>query len=336
MRAACKALGISRATYYRQQRTQDTDPPVAPLPRQSPRALSEAEKQKILETLLSERFVDQAPRQIVATLLDENVYLCSASTMYRLLRTQQMVTERRALARHPHYQKPELLATGPNQIWSWDITKLKGPVKYSYYCLYVILDIFSRFAVGVLVAERESAELAKELILEAAVQQGIAPDQLTVHADRGSAMKSKSVAQLLVDLGVEKTHSRPHVSNDNPYSESQFKTLKYCPNFPERFGSIEEARQIVETLFVWYNQEHRHSGIAMLTPAMVHNGEGAARLCARQEVLRLAYEAHPERFVFGVPQAGRLPEAVWINPPLIPQEPSRDGSGDNDATTAQI
>lgn len=309
---------------------------MVPLPRQSPRALSEAEKQKILETLLSERFVDQAPRQIVATLLDEKVYLCSASTMYRLLRAQQMVTERRAVARHPQYKKPELLATGPNQIWSWDITKLKGPVKYSYYCLYVILDIFSRFAVGVLVAERESAELAKELILEAAVQQGIEPDQLTVHADRGSAMKSKSVAQLLVDLGVEKTHSRPHVSNDNPYSESQFKTLKYCPDFPERFGSIEEARQIVAALFVWYNQEHRHSGIAMLTPAMVHNGEGAARLCARQEVLRLAYEAHPERFVSGVPQAGVLPEAVWINPPLPTIEPSRDGSGDIDATTAQI
>ena len=304
--------------------------------RKSPRALSETESQKVLETLLSQRFVDRAPRQIVATLLDEKVYLCSASTMYRLLRAQQMVTERRALARHPPYKKPELLATGPNQIWSWDITKLKGPVKYSYYCLYVILDIFSRFAVGFLVAERECAELAKELILAAAVQQGIEPDQLTVHADRGSAMKSKSVAQLLVDLGVDKTHSRPHVSNDNPYSESQFKTLKYCPDFPERFGSIEDARQIMEALFTWYNQEHRHSGIAMLTPAMVHKGEGATRLCARQAILSLAYEAHPERFVSGVPQVGALPEAVWINPPLNPCESSRDDSGGNNAATAQV
>jgi putative transposase len=327
---------MSRATYYRKQRPQDADRPVALTRRKSPRALSEAERHKILETLLSERFVDQAPRQIVATLLDEKVYLGSASTMYRLLRAQKMVTERRALARHPHYKKPELLATGPNQLWSWDITKLKGPVKYSYYCLYVIIDVFSRFVVGFLVAERECAELAKELILQAAVEQGIEPDQLTVHADRGSAMKSKSVAQLLVDLGVDKTHSRPHVSNDNPYSESQFKTLKYCPDFPERFGSLEDARQIMEALFVWYNQEHRHSGIAMLTPAMVHQGEGPARLCARQEVLCLAFEAHPERFVSGIAQAGVLPEAVWINPPLLPDEPSRDGSGDNDAATAQI
>jgi putative transposase len=294
------------------------------------------ERQEVRETLLSKRFVDQAPRQIVAALLDEKVYRCSASTMYRLLRAEQMVTERRAQARHPHYEKPELLATGPNQIWSWDITKLKGPVKYSYYCLYVIVDIFSRFVVGWIVAERECAELAKELILRAAVQQGIEPDQLTVHADRGSAMKSKSVAQLLVDLGVDKTHSRPHVSNDNPYSESQFKTLKYCPGFPERFGSVEDARQIVAALFTWYNQEHRHSGIAMLTPAMVHHGQGAARLCARQEVLSLAYEAHPERFVSGVPRAGALPEAVWINPPLIPGEPSRDGSGDKNAAAASI
>ena len=290
----------------------------------------------MLETLLSERFVDRAPRQIVATLLDENIYVCSASTMYRLLRSEQMLTERRALARHPHYKKPELLATAPNQIWSWDITKLKGPVKYSYYCLYVIIDIFSRFVVGWMVAERECAQLAKELILEATVQQAIPPGQLTVHADRGSAMKSKSVAQLLLDLGVDKTHSRPHVSNDNPYSESQFKTLKYCPDFPERFGSVEDAPQISEELFAWYNQEHRHSGIAMLTPAMVHNGEGAARLCARQVILSLAYEAHPERFVSGVAQAGVLPEAVWINPPLNLRESSRDASGDQDAATAQV
>jgi putative transposase len=316
-RAACIALGISRATYYRKPSLQAADQP-APLPRRkSHRALSEQERQKILETLLSERFVERAPRQIVATLLDEGIYLCSASTMYRLLRTQQMTQERRALARHPNYKKPELLATGPNQIWSWDITKLKGPVKYSYYCLYVIIDIFSRFVVGWRVAERESAELAKELILSATLRHAIDANQLTIHADRGSAMKSKSVAQLLVDLGVEKTHSRPHVCNDNPYSESQFKTLKYCPDFPERFGSIEDARQISEELFAWYNQEHRHSGIAMLTPAMVHHGESAARLEARQVVLSGAYQANPQRFVSGTPKSGSLPEAVWINAPAV-------------------
>jgi len=315
-RAACTALGISRATYYRKQGLQEADQPASLTRRKSHRALSEQETQKVLDTLLLERFVDRAPRQIVATLLDEGIYLCSASTMYRFLRAEQMTKERRGLARHPNYKKPELLATGPNQIWSWDITKLKGPVKYSYYCLYVIIDIFSRFVVGWKVAERESAELAKELILCATLQHAIDANQLTIHADRGSAMKSKSVAQLLVDLGVEKTHSRPHVSNDNPYSESQFKTLKYCPDFPQRFGSIEDARQVGEELFAWYNHHHRHSGIAMLTPAMVHHGEGAARLEARQIVLSGAYQANPQRFVSGAPKSGSLPEAVWINAPV--------------------
>jgi putative transposase len=323
---------MSRATYYRKQRPSQADQPLPPTRRKSHRALSEQERQQVLATLLLERFVDRAPRQIVATLLDENIYLCSASTMYRLLRAEQMVQERRNLARHPAYKKPELLATGPNQVWSWDITKLKGAVKYSYYCLYVIIDIFSRYVVDWRVAERESAELAKELILSATLQQGIDPNQLTIHADRGSAMKSKSVAQLLLDLGVEKTHSRPHVSNDNPYSESQFKTIKYAPDFPERFGSHEDAQIQSEQLFEWYNHHHRHSGIAMLTPAMVHHGEGTKRLAARAEVLVQAYAAHPERFVLGVPKPGELPEAVWINPPAANQV-AADGT-DQAATAA--
>ncbi|MCW3096815.1 MAG: Integrase catalytic region [Chthonomonadaceae bacterium] len=289
----------------------------------------------MLKTLLEDRFVDRAPRQIVATLLDENIYLCSASTMYRILHTEQMLKERRAQARHPAYKKPELLATGPNQIWSWDITKLKGPVKYSYYCLYVILDIFSRFVVGWMVAERECAELARELILSACLTHQVGREQLTVHADRGSAMTSKSVTQLLVDLGVTKTHSRPHVSDDNPYSESQFKTIKYAPRFPARFGSLQDAQALSRELLDWYNNEHRHSGIAMLTPAMVHNGESASRLAARQVVLSAAYGAHPERFVSGPPQAGTLPEAVWINPPLA-IETSRDDTGANHAPTTTV
>ena len=289
----------------------------------------------MLKTLLEDRFVDRAPRQIVATLLDENIYLCSASTMYRVLHTEQMVKERRAQARHPEYKKPELLAIGPNQIWSWDITKLKGPVKYSYYCLYVILDIFSRFVVGWIVAERECAELARELILAACLTQSVGREQLTVHADRGSAMTSKSVTQLLVDLGVTKTHSRPHVSDDNPYSESQFKTIKYAPRFPARFGSLEDAQALSGELLEWYNNEHRHSGIAMLTPAMVHNGEAASRLAARQVVLCAAYAAHPERFVLGLPQVGTLPEAVWINPPPA-LETSRDDTGDNHAPASPV
>ena len=289
----------------------------------------------MLKTLLQDRFVDRAPRQVVATLLDEKIYLCSASTMYRILHAEQMVKERRAQARHPEYKKPELLATGPNQIWSWDITKLKGPVKYSDYCLYVLLDIFSRFVVGWIVAERECAELARELILAACLTHQVGREQLTVHADRGAAMTSKSVTQLLVDLGVTKTHSRPHVSDDNPYSESQFKTIQYAPRFPARLGSLQDAQALSGELLEWYNTEHRHSGIAMLTPAMVHRGEAASRLAARQVVLCAAYAAHPERFVLGLPQAGTLPEAVWINPPPALQT-SREDTGDNHAPTSPV
>jgi putative transposase len=235
--------------------------------------------------------------------------------MYRILDEQGEVKERRNQLRHPAYQKPELLATGPNQVWSWDITKLLGPAKWSYFYLYVILDIFSRCVVGWMVARRESAALAEKLIQETCQKQGIQPGQLTLHADRGTSMKSKPVALLLSDLGVTKTHSRPYTSEDNPYSEAQFKTLKYRPDFPERFGSPEDARGFCQTFFTWYNKEHHHSGIALLTPEVVHYGQAEAVFKIREKTLIAAYEAHPERFVKKVPAPPMLPEAAWINPP---------------------
>jgi putative transposase len=280
-----------------------------------PRALSDAERVRVREVLNSERFADCAPRTVYATLLDEQQYLCSWRTMYRILADADEVRERRNQVRRSGYAAPELLATAPNQLWSWDITKLRGPVAWTYYYLYVILDVFSRAVVGWLIAEREDAELAETLIAETCAKEGIGPQQLTIHADRGSAMTSKVVAQLLVDLGVAKTHSRPHVSNDNPYSEAQFKTLKYRPSYPDRFGSLVDARQWARDFFQWYNHEHRHSGIGLLTPAMVHGGQAADVVAARQQVLNAAYAAHPERFVRGQPLAAPPPSAVWINPP---------------------
>ena len=288
----------------------------------SHRALAEDEQQKVLEVLNSERFADVAPAEVHATLLDEGVYLCSVSTMYRLLHSHSEVKERRNQLRHPNYAKPELLATGPNQLWSWDITKLKGPQKWSIFHLYVILDVFSRYVVGWMVAERESATLAKKLIAESMGKQELSRDQLeglVLHADRGTSMGSKLVAQLLADLGVTKTHSRPYTSNDNPFSESQFKTMKYRPEFPERFGSIEDARTFGRVFFPWYNGEHRHSGIAHLTPEQVHYGLGEAVLAERQRALDLAYEAHPERFSKR-PTVPSLHREVWINPPSVAQE----------------
>ena len=269
----------------------------------------------MLDVLDSDRFADVAPAEVVATLLDEGQYVCSVSTMYRLLRRTDAVRERRRILRHPKYKRPELLAKGPNQLWSWDITKLRGPGKYTYYYLYVILDVYSRYVVGWCVSYRESAELAEKLILDACLQQKVERGQLTIHADRGSAMTSKVVAQLLSDLGVEKTHSRPHVSNDNPYSETQFKTLKYRPDFPELFGSIQDARRFCSEFFDWYNKEHRHSGIAMLTPATVHYGKAEETIAKRQSVLEAAYAANPQRFVRHAPRHEPLPEEVWINPP---------------------
>jgi len=271
-------------------------------------------------------FVDQAPQVIYATLLDEGRYICSARTMYRILAQQNEVRERRHQRRHPHYTKPELIATGHNQVWSWDITKLKGPVKWTYFYLYVILDIFSRLVVGWMLAHRESAELAKCLIRESCEKQGIQPGQLILHADRGSSMKSKPVAFLLADLGVTKTHSRPHVSNDNPFSEAQFKTLKYRPQFPQRFGCLQDARTHCRTFFHWYNTQHLHSGIAMMTPQNVHYGQADIILKHRTETLEMARMKNPIRFK-GKPLAlDEVPEAVWINKPseqgkTVPEQP---------------
>jgi putative transposase len=269
----------------------------------------------VLDELRSERFMDDSPAQVYATLLDEGTYLASQSTMYRLLAANGEVRERRDQLRRPNYTKPELLATGPNELWSWDITKLFGPYKWTYYYLYVILDVFSRYVVGWMVAHRESAVLAEKLIAETLTKQGITRGQLTLHADRGSSMKSKPVAFLLADLGVTKSHSRPHVSNDNPFSESQFKTMKYRPDFPERFGCIQDARTFGQPFFRWYNDEHRHSGLGLHTPASVHYGLAGAIRDQRIDVLAAAYAAHPDRFVRVIPQPPLLPTAVWINPP---------------------
>jgi putative transposase len=277
--------------------------------------LSDAERQRVLDVLHEERFMDKAPAEVYAKLLDEGVYHCSISTMYRILRSNKEVKERRNQLRHPEYKKPELIATAPNQVWSWDITKLKGPVKWTYFYLYVIIDIYSRCVVGWMVASRETGKLAKDLIKETCVRQGIAEDQLVIHSDRGTSMTSKVVALLLSDLGVTKSLNRPHVSNDNPFSESQFKTLKYRPTFPPRFGSIEDARACSQRLLEWYNKEHYHSGIALMTPATVHYGRAEDCNAGRQAILSLAYNQHPERFVNGQPKTIALPEEVWINKP---------------------
>jgi putative transposase len=311
---ACEALGVARSTLYRRRQPVVSKPKPRP---QAHRALGEAEREQVLGALHSERFVDQAPAEVWATLLDEGTYYCSIRTMYRILAAHGEVRERRNQLRHPNYRKPELLAEGPNQVWSWDITKLRGPVKWSYYYLYVILDIFSRYVTGWMLAQREGAELARHLIRESCRKQGIEAGQLTIHADRGSSMRSKSVALLLADLGVTKTHSRPHVSNDNPYSESQFKTLKYCPQFPRRFGSIEAARLFCRSFFDYYNHEHRHSGIGLMTPAIVHHGRAQQVKAARRQTLLEAYRVHPERFVRGMPQPPVLPSQAWINPPPV-------------------
>ena len=248
------------------------------------------------------------------TLLDEGTYLCSPRTMYRLLDAAGEVKERRDQVRRPHYAAPELLATQPNEVWSWDITKLLGPAKWTYFYLYVILDIFSRYVVGWMVAPHESAALAERLIAETCAKQGIVPGQLTLHADRGGAMRSKPVALLLADLGVTKTHSRPHVSNDNPFSEAQFKTLKYCPQFPDRFGSIEDGRAFGQVFFRWYNQDHRHSGLGFLTPAVVHFGQAEAVRAHRDRVLAAAY-ARASRALRQRPAATRRPAERRLDQP---------------------
>jgi putative transposase len=314
--AACQALDVPRSSLYRTRKV--TEPPVAPASVVSPRALLPTEKAEVRQVLNSARFADQAPREVYASLIDEGKYLCSWRTMYRILNENQELRERRNQLRHPNYAKPELLATQPNQLWSWDITKLLGPTKWTYYYLYNILDVFSRYSVGWLIAERESASLAEDLITATCVRQGIQAGQLTIHADRGSSMSSKPLALLMADLGVTKTHSRPHVSNDNPFSEAQFKTLKYRPDYPEHFGCQADARTWAGEFFRWYNYEHHHSAIGLLTPADVHFGRAQTILDQRQQVLHAAFLKNPERFVKGPSIPTQVPTAVWINPPNLP------------------
>jgi putative transposase len=306
-------LGLSRAVVYRRRNPAE---PKAKRARPRPaRALDQCERQEVLDTLHAKRFCDQSPVNVYATLLEEDRYLCSPRTMYRILADSKEVRERRNQLRHPRYHRPELVATGPNQVWSWDITKVKGPVKWTYYHLYVMLDLFSRYVVGWLLAMNESASLAARLVSETCAKQNVREGDLTIHADRGTAMTSKTLAEKLIDLGVKKTHSRPRVSNDNPFSEAQFKTLKYWPGFPGRFDSPQHAREVSRAFFTWYNHEHHHSALRYLTPAAVHHGQAAQVLAERHRVRMAAYLERPERFVNGPPRLERLPEAVWINPP---------------------
>lgn len=326
---ACQGLGVSRASFHRHRpiegpaakavlpRTQPPAGPAVATTAKPPsfRALSPEEERTVLDCLHSERFQDCAPAALVAVLLDEGVYHCSPRTMYRILERHGETGERRDQRIHPPYAKPELMANGPNEVWSWDITKLRGPVKHSYFYLYVILDIYSRYVVGWTVQPRESEDLARDFIGETISKYDIAPGQLLLHADRGKVMRSKMVSALLEDLAVSRTHSRPYVSNDNPYSESQFRTLKYRPDFPDRFGCCEDSRAFCHQFFPWYNQQHRHSGIGMLTPEMVHFGHTKEVLAQQQAVLDEAYRIHPERFVRNRPTRKPPPLQVWINPP---------------------
>ncbi len=310
---ACAALGHARASYYRVGKP---TPAARRKPRPTPaRALKPAERARVIAVLHSARFVDTAPAEICATLLEEAVRHCSVRTMYRILAAEGEVRERRNQLRHPAYTKPELLATGPNQVWSWDLTKLRARAKWSYYYLYVLLDIYSRYVVGWMLAHHESGALAAQLVEETCAKQGVDRGQLTIHADRGSAPTSKTLARMFVDLGVTPSHSRPYVSNDNPFSEAQFKTLKYQGTYPDRFGAYEHGLSYCRGFFSWYNGAHRHSGIAMLTPDVVHHGRAAHVLAVRQRTLDAAYGAHPARFVNGPPFVQSLPQAVWINPP---------------------
>lgn len=311
---ACAVVDVTRSSFYRSRQPENTSIAAPrPIPK---RALSQSERDNVRDVLNSERFLDQSPYQVYATLLDdEQTYLCSIRTMYRVLHENDEVQERRQQRQHPSYVKPELLTCGPNELWSWDITKLLGPAKWTYYYMYVIIDVFSRYVVGWLIAQQESAQLAEQLIAESCFKQDIEREQLTLHADRGSSMTSKTVAHLLADLGVTKTHSRPYTSNDNPFSEAQFKTMKYRPDYPDHFGCIVDARAWAKSFFRWYNNEHRHTGLALMTPAAVHLGQATELAIQRQATLQAAYEQHPERFVKGQPTPQQVPSAVWINPP---------------------
>jgi putative transposase len=313
--ATCAALGISRTSLHRKcQRL--IQPPALAIRRPSPpRALPAEPRQIVLDLLRSPRFVDLAPAEIYATLLDEGIYHCSIRTMYRILNASSEVRARRQQLRHPVYTKPELLAVRPNEVWSWDITKLKGPAKWTYFYLYVIIDIFSRRVVGWCIADAESAALFKPLFNDTIAKHQVPPGQLILHADRGGPMKAKATAFLLADLGVTKSHSRPHTSNDNPFSESHFKTLKYQPSFPRCFGCIEDARQFCRTFFGWYNQAHHHASLGLMTPDQIHYGQADQIYAARQVALNRAFAEHPERFVRKQPVPPGKPTAVWINPP---------------------
>lgn len=324
VRRALGAFGASHATWYRRGK-----PRAAPCTRRGapPLALAASERQAIVEVLNSPRFADATPYTAWARLLDEGVYLASVRTFYRILAAAGQLCERRAQLVHPPHAKPELLAAAPNQVWSWDITRLRGSLKWQYFYLYVLIDIFSRYVVGWLLAQAENAGLAGALIEESCAKHGVARDTLTLHSDRGSPMRAKSTAELLVDLGVAASFSRPRVSNDNPFSEAQFKTLKYRPEFPERFEGLEHARAHLRTFFAWYNEEHRHSGIGFMTPAAVHFGQGAALHAQRTQVLQAAYAANPARFKHRVPTPPALPTVVGINLPkpiTQPQESAHD------------
>lgn len=317
--AACMAFGLSRATFYRHKAKRE-QALIPALRRSSPLALFPEERTAVLEVLHSERFMDVSVAEVFAILLDEGRYFCSARTMYRILEAEGELKERRRQRQHGNYAKPELIAARPNQVWSWDITKLKGPQKWTYFYLYVLLDIFSRYVVGWMIAHRESAVLARQLIEESCEKQSVEPEELTVHSDRGKPMTAKTVAQLYADLGITKSLNRPHVSNDNPYSESQFKTLKYHRSFPERFGSIQHARSFGRNFFPWYNDQHRHSGLNMLTPCAVHYGKAEKIIAQRNDVLLRAFAANPARFKYRQPRQKDLPTEVWINKPLTSAE----------------
>jgi putative transposase len=323
---ACAAFDVSRATVYRR---------LSPRPRTvrtgGARALDAAERDEVYRLLCSERFADASPAEVHATLLDEGVNVASVSTMYRILRSKRSVRERRTIRRNPSYPRPELVARGPNEVWTWDITKVRGPERRDWYHLYVIIDLFSRYVVGWFLATHESGSLAERFIAETMAEQGVQPNSLTLHSDRGAAMRSRTVAEMLADLGVVKSHSRPRTSNDNPFSEAQFKTMKYSPYFPGSFASIEEGREYFGLFFGWYNDEHHHSGIAMLTPADVYTGNVEAIVTSRQSVMDASYEKHPERFVHGRPLVARPASEVWINRPdheleVGPAEPPKAAS----------
>ncbi len=313
--ATCVALGVSRATLHRRQ-TAALLPPPAPCRRPTPaRALAGPERQRVIDLLREPQYVDLAPAEVYATLLDQGIYHCSIRTMYRILHEHAEVRDRRQQRRHNVYQKPELLAEGPNQVWSWDITKLMGPRKWAYFYLYVIIDIFSRRVIGWHVADTESAALFKPLFEDSVAKHGVVAGELTLHADRGPSMTAKATAFLLADLGVTKSHSRPYTSNDNPFSESHFKTLKYQPQFPKRFGCIQDAKTFCRHFFNWYNRDHHHLGIGLMTPDQVHYGQADQIYAARQTILDQAFQINPERFVNRPPKPPLKPTAVWINPP---------------------